>query len=223
MAQVCLARVIPSMHVHLCVALWLFSSPVSFFLFVPLLFFRPFQMSSSEFHKRLKSKDLRDFRLGTVATSDHETPLTVRLAQKDTRRKESTVQDELQLDSCLKQEPIVKNLWQDSGKMASHIRSTVLFVTLHVQFLFANPDHQNTEGSVDDLHRFGKLWLQSYKIFSLNMTPKAMLLFQHLISVPKYSTCLIAGMELECQFSSLPVTRPVVQRHFSWCVCASYV
>ena len=33
-------------------------------------------MSSSEFHKRLKSKDLRDFRLGTVATSDHETPLT---------------------------------------------------------------------------------------------------------------------------------------------------
>ena len=33
-------------------------------------------MSSSEFHERLKSKDLRDFRLGTVATSDHETPLT---------------------------------------------------------------------------------------------------------------------------------------------------
>ena len=30
MAQVCLARVIPSMHVHLCVVLWLFSSPVSF-------------------------------------------------------------------------------------------------------------------------------------------------------------------------------------------------
>ena len=29
-AQVRLARVIPSMHVHLCVALWLFSSPVSF-------------------------------------------------------------------------------------------------------------------------------------------------------------------------------------------------
>ena len=33
-------------------------------------------MSSSEFHERLKSKDLRDFRLGTVASSDHETPLT---------------------------------------------------------------------------------------------------------------------------------------------------
>ena len=29
-AQVRLARVIPSMHVHLCVVLWLFSSPVSF-------------------------------------------------------------------------------------------------------------------------------------------------------------------------------------------------
>ena len=33
-------------------------------------------MSSSEFHERLKSKALCDFRLGTVATSDHETPLT---------------------------------------------------------------------------------------------------------------------------------------------------
>ena len=33
-------------------------------------------MSSSEFHEKFKSKDLRDFRLGTVASSDHETPLT---------------------------------------------------------------------------------------------------------------------------------------------------
>ena len=33
-------------------------------------------MSSSEFHEKLKSKNLRDFRLGTVASSDHETPLT---------------------------------------------------------------------------------------------------------------------------------------------------
>ena len=33
-------------------------------------------MSSSEFHEKLKSKSLCDFRLGTVVTSDHETPLT---------------------------------------------------------------------------------------------------------------------------------------------------
>ena len=33
-------------------------------------------MSSSEFHEKLKSKSLCDFPLGTVATSDHETPLT---------------------------------------------------------------------------------------------------------------------------------------------------
>ena len=57
-----------------CVVVVLFTRLL--FLFVPLLSFRPFQMSSSEFHERLKSKDLRDFRLGTVATSDHETPLT---------------------------------------------------------------------------------------------------------------------------------------------------
>ena len=50
--------------------------PSPFFYFVPLLFFRPFQMSSSEVHERLRSNPLCDFRLGTVATSDHETPLT---------------------------------------------------------------------------------------------------------------------------------------------------
>ena len=64
------------MHVHLCVVWWLFSSTRLLFLSVPLLFFQTFQMSSSEFHEKFKSKDLRDFRLGTVASSDHETPLT---------------------------------------------------------------------------------------------------------------------------------------------------
>ena len=55
---------------------WLFSSPVSFS--------SPFRCSSSRPSRCLppsstrssKSKDLRDFRLGTVASSDHETPLT---------------------------------------------------------------------------------------------------------------------------------------------------
>ena len=73
------------MHVHLCVALWLFLFTRLLFLFVPLLFFRPFQMSSSEFHERLKSKSLCNFRLGTVATSDHETPLTGPLVPRLTR------------------------------------------------------------------------------------------------------------------------------------------
>ena len=77
MAQDRLARVIPSMHGHLCVALWLNSlHPSPVFYFVPPLFFQTFQMSSSEFHERFRSNPLCDFRLGTVATSDHETPLT---------------------------------------------------------------------------------------------------------------------------------------------------
>ena len=77
-----LARVIPSMHVHLCVVWWLFSfTLVSFSSPVPLLFFQTFQMSSSEFHEKFKSKDLRDFRLGTVASNDHETPLTTNLTK----------------------------------------------------------------------------------------------------------------------------------------------
>ena len=82
MAQDRLARVIPSMHVHLCVALWLISlHPSPVFYFVPPLFFQPFQMSSSEFHERFRSNPLCDFRLGTVATSDHETSHDPRLPE----------------------------------------------------------------------------------------------------------------------------------------------
>ena len=53
-----------------------FSSPVSVLYFVPPFSFQPFQMFSSEFNERSRSNPLCDFRLGTVATSDHETPLT---------------------------------------------------------------------------------------------------------------------------------------------------
>ena len=63
------------MHVHLCVALWLFSlHPSPVFYFVPPFSFQPFQMFFSEFNERSRSNPLCDFRL--VATSDHETPLT---------------------------------------------------------------------------------------------------------------------------------------------------
>ena len=77
-----------------------FSSPVSFFYFFPLLFFQPFQMSSSEFHERLRSNPLCDFRLGTVATSDHETPLTpmeVDAIKLQTRRKRAREASHVQL------------------------------------------------------------------------------------------------------------------------------
>ena len=40
-------------------------------------------MSSSEFNERSRSNPLCDFRLGTVATSDHETPLTGYEPKKD--------------------------------------------------------------------------------------------------------------------------------------------
>ena len=45
---------------------------------------------------------------------------------------------------------------------------------------------------------------RSREPFSLSMTVKVQLLFQPLISAPRYSTCLIAGSKLECQFSELP-------------------
>ena len=102
--------------------------------------------------------------------------------------KESTAKEELyQLESCFIQELNVKILWQDSRMLASHIRSTVFFVSPRIQFLFVNLDHQNGERSVDVLHRFGNLWLQSYKKISLNMTWKVCTLFQSLVLVPKYS------------------------------------
>ena len=72
-------------------------------------------------------------------------------------REESTAKEELnQLESCLRQQPSVKTLRQDSRMMAFQIRSTVLSVTPQVQFLSVNPDHQNCERSVDVLHRSGK-------------------------------------------------------------------
>ena len=40
-------------------------------------------MSSSEFHERFRSNPLCDFRLGTVVTSDYETPLTGYEPKKD--------------------------------------------------------------------------------------------------------------------------------------------
>ena len=54
-----------------------FSSTVSVLYFVPPLSFQPFQMFSSVFNEKFRSNPLCDFRLGTVATSDHETPLTL--------------------------------------------------------------------------------------------------------------------------------------------------
>ena len=45
--------------------------------FVPPFSFQSFLMFTSEFNERSRSNPLSDFRLGTVATSNHETPLTV--------------------------------------------------------------------------------------------------------------------------------------------------
>ena len=61
----------------LCVASWLFSPRLSLFSTSSTPFsFQPFQMFTSVFNERFRSNPLCDFRLGTVATSDHETPLT---------------------------------------------------------------------------------------------------------------------------------------------------
>ena len=59
-----------------CCVVVVFSSPVSVLYFFPPLSFQPFQMFSSVFNDKFRSNPLCDFRLGTVATSDHETPLT---------------------------------------------------------------------------------------------------------------------------------------------------
>ena len=53
---------------------FLLACPVLYF--VPPFSFQPFLMFTSEFNERSRSNPLCDFRLGTVATSDHETPLT---------------------------------------------------------------------------------------------------------------------------------------------------
>ena len=74
-AQVRLVRVI-----HACAPVCCFLSVlflVSFVLYLVSLFsFQPFLMSTSALNERSRSNPLCDFRLGTVVTSDYETPLT---------------------------------------------------------------------------------------------------------------------------------------------------
>ena len=53
---------------------FLLACPVLYF--VPPFSFQPFLMFTSEFNERSRSNPLCDFRLGTVVTSDYETPLT---------------------------------------------------------------------------------------------------------------------------------------------------
>ena len=67
----------------MCCVLVVFISPVSVLYFVPPFSFQPFQMFTSVFNERSRSNPLCNFRLGTVATSDHETPLTGYEPKKD--------------------------------------------------------------------------------------------------------------------------------------------
>ena len=60
-----------------CCVVVVFSSSVLSSTSSPLFSFQPFLMFTSEFNERSRSNPLCDFRLGTVATSDHETPLTL--------------------------------------------------------------------------------------------------------------------------------------------------
>ena len=55
---------------------------VAFYL-VPPFSFQPFLMSTSALNERSRSNPLCDFRLGTVVTSDYETPLTGYEPKKD--------------------------------------------------------------------------------------------------------------------------------------------
>ena len=73
----------PCMCTCVCCVLVVFSSTVSVLYFVPPFSFQPFLMFTSEFNERSRSNPLCDFRLGTVVTSDHETPLTGYEPKKD--------------------------------------------------------------------------------------------------------------------------------------------
>ena len=63
---------------------------MSFVLYLVSPFsFQPFLMSTSALNERSRSNPLCDFRLGTVVTSDYETPLTVH-EDSDSRQRQHT-------------------------------------------------------------------------------------------------------------------------------------
>ena len=72
-----LQRVIPSMHVHLCVASWLFSPRLSCPLLRPTVLLPALPDVYLRVQREVQVQPLCDFRLGTVVTSDYETPLTL--------------------------------------------------------------------------------------------------------------------------------------------------
>ena len=63
------------MHVHLCVASWLFSLHLSCLLLRPTVLLPALPDVYLRVQREVQVNPLCDFRLGTVATSDHETPL----------------------------------------------------------------------------------------------------------------------------------------------------
>ena len=71
------------MHVHLCVASWLFSPHLSCLLLRPTVLLPALPDVHLRVQREVQVQPLCDFRLGTVATSDHETPLTGYEPKKD--------------------------------------------------------------------------------------------------------------------------------------------
>ena len=103
-----------SSHPCMCICVlrlgcFLLACPVLYF--VPPFSFQPFLMFTSEFNERSRSNPLCDFRLGTVVTTDHETPLTsstTRVVQNHGKNQDRAVL----LERNLYGHPFAGSLWK---------------------------------------------------------------------------------------------------------------
>ena len=125
-----------------CVVVVLFTRLL--FLSFPLLFFQTFQTSSSEFHKKFMSKDLRDFRLGTVASNDHETPLT---GDEQLRRDQQLLHEQLSEQN--------RELREAHEKSLNEIEGLKRFQGVYIRYIFKEKtDRRSRTPSLNSQVRF---------------------------------------------------------------------
>ena len=124
---------------------FLFISPV--FYFVPPFSFQPFLMFTSEFNERSRSNPLCDFRLGTVATSDHETPLTA-LRNDDIQDNDSKWDGILLSVTKIPPDDILEGLYKLRIRESETLKTVLELYNMEIHQKKAGPDYHRLKTMV---------------------------------------------------------------------------
>ena len=137
-----------------CVVVVLFTRLL--FLSFPLLFFQTFQTPSSAVHKKFMSKDLRDFRLGTVASN----------TQRDVRIWVNTMFILISLKTEIARSasgPKLQGLRAEDAKAKPYLELTILVtLTADHKVLSDNCESRNNHRYAVVVQDLATQWIQAY-------------------------------------------------------------